>query len=158
MKKYILSSAILSLFATVVFAQQPLPQQPQQEVKTDYSDDEIETFVDANLEITKVQQKAKQEAVGIIKDNNLELDRFNEIVAIQQGKSDEEASAEELENFNAAAQKLMANNKKTQSKMMAALDNHGMSQQDYQQIMMAYQQDEDFRKKIDGLVQKKSKG
>lgn len=157
MKKRIFSIAILSLFATVVFAQQPLPQQ-QQEVKTDYSNDEIETFVDANLEISKVQQKAQDEAIGIIEENNLELDRFNEIVAIQQGQSEDEASAEELAAFNAAAQKIRANNQKMQEKMMATLDDYQINEQDYQQIMLTYQQDEDFRKKVKVVVQKKSKG
>jgi len=160
MRKRIFATAVLSLFVTVLFAQQqmPMPQQQQQEVTTDYSDDEIETFVEANLDITKVQQKAQQEAMGIVKSNGLEMDRFNEIVAIQQGQSDKEASAEEMKAFNAAAQKIMANNKKTQSKMMATLDNHEISQQKYQKIMMAYQQDEEFRKKVDTVVQAKSNG
>jgi len=86
------------------------------------------------------------------------MERFNEIVAIQQGQSDEEATAEEMSAFNAAAQEIMANNQKTQSKMVAALENHDISQQEYQKIMMAYQQDEEFRKKVDSVVQEKSKG
>jgi uncharacterized protein YfkK (UPF0435 family) len=109
----------MSLFAVVVFAQQQMPM-PQQEVSTDYSDDEIEVFVEANLDVTKVQQEAQKKAQGIIEENDLDMERFNEIVAIQQGQSDEEASPEEMEAFNAAAQKIMANNQKTQSDMVAA--------------------------------------
>ncbi len=159
MKKRIFATAILSIFTTVVFAQQqmPMPQQ-QQEVTTDYSDQEIEKFVEANLKVTKVQQEAEKKAMGIIEENDLELDRFNEIVAIQQGQSDEEASPEEMKAFNAAAQKIMANNQETQSKMIATLDNHGISQEKYKNIMMAYQQDEEFRKKVDVVVQSKSNG
>ncbi|WP_375579236.1 hypothetical protein ABWH96_19890 [Marivirga tractuosa] len=157
MKRRIFATAIMSLFAVVVFAQQQMPMQ-QQEVSTDYTDKEIETFVEANLDVTKVQQEAEKKAMGIIEDNDLELERFNEIVAIQQGQSDEEASPEEMEAFNAAAQDIMANNQETQSKMIAALDEHDISQEKYQQIMMAYQQDEEFRKKVDTVVQAKSKG
>ena len=117
MKKRIFATAIMSMFAVVVFAQQqmPMPQQQQQEVSTDYSDKEIETFVEANLDVTKVQQEAEKKAMGIIEKNDLELERFNEIVAIQQGQSDEEADPEELEKFNAAAQEIMANNQKNRS-------------------------------------------
>jgi hypothetical protein len=159
MKKRIFATAIMSMLAVVVFAQQqmPMPQQ-QQEVTTDYSSDEIETFVEANLEVTKVQQEAEKTAMGIIEENDLQLDRFNEIVAIQQGQSDEEVSPEEMQAFNAAAQKIMANNKETQSKMVAALENYNISQEKYQKIMMAYQQDEEFRMKVDSVVQSKSNG
>jgi hypothetical protein len=159
MKKRIFATAIMSMLAVVVFAQQqmPMPQQ-QQEVTTDYSSDEIETFVEANLEVTKVQQEAEKTAMGIIKENDLQLDRFNEIVAIQQGQSDEEASAEEMEAFNAAAQQIMASNQKTQSEMVAVLENYNISQEKYQKIMMAYQQDEEFRMKVDSVVQSKSNG
>jgi hypothetical protein len=159
MSKKIFAIAILSIYATVVFAQQqmPMPQQ-QQEVTTDFSDDEIDTFVEANLDVTKVQKDAEKKAMGIIKANDLELERFNEIVAIQQGQSDEEASPEELEAFNAAAQEIMASNQKTQSEMIAALEKHDISQEKYQKIMMAYQQNEEFRKKVDTVVQSKSQG
>ena len=120
MKRRIFATAIMSLFAVVVFAQQQMPMPQQQEVSTDFSDEEIETFVEANLDVTKVQQEAEKKAMGIIEENDLELERFNEIVAIQQGQSDEEASPEEMEAFNAAAQEIMANNQETQSKMIAA--------------------------------------
>jgi hypothetical protein len=158
MKKRSFATAILSMFAVVVFAQQQMPMPQQQEVSTNYSEKEIETFVEANLEVTKVQQKAQEEAMVIIEDNDLDLDRFNEIVAIQQGQSDEEASPEEMEKFNAAAQKIMANNQKTQAKMQEALGKYEIDEQTYQQIMMAYQQDGDFRKKVDAVVQAKSNG
>lgn len=159
MKKRIFATAIMSMFAVVVFAQQqmPMPQQ-QQEVSTDYSDKEIETFVEANLDVTKVQQEAEKKAMGIIEKNDLEVDRFNEIVAIQQGQSDEEASPEEMEAFNAAAQEIMANNQETQSKMQEVLGQHDIDEKKYQEIMMAYQQDEEFRKKVDTVVQSKSNG
>lgn len=161
MKKRIFATTIMSMFAIVVFAQQQMPmqqQQQQQEVSTDYSEDEIETFVEANLDVTKVQQEAQKKSMAIIEKNDLDLDRFNEIVAIQQGQSEEEASAEEMKAFNAAAQEIMTNNQKTQSKMVAALENHDISQEKYQKIMMAYQQDEEFRQKVDSVVQSKSNG
>jgi hypothetical protein len=158
MKKRIFATTIMSMFAVVVFAQQQMPMQQQQEVSTDYSEDEIETFVEANLDVTKVQQEAQKKSMAIIEKNDLDLDRFNEIVAIQQGQSEEEASAEEMKAFNAAAQEIMTNNQKTQSKMVAALENHDISQEKYQKIMMAYQQDEEFRQKVDSVVQSKSNG
>ena len=147
------------MFAVGVFAQQqmPMPQQ-QQEVSTDFSDEEIETFVEANLDVSKVQQESQKKAMGIIEKNDMELERFNEIVAIQQGQSDEEASPEELKKFNAAAQEIMANNQKTKAKMQEILGQHDIDEQKYQQITIAYQQDEDFREKVNSVVQEKSKG
>lgn len=152
------STALFLMCSFGLFAQLPPVEGQQQEVRTDFDDKEIEKFVDANLEVTKVQQKAEQEAMEIISENDLEVDRFNEIVAIQQGQSDEEATEEELAAFNAAAQKIMANNQKTQAEMTEVLTEKGVSEEEYQQIMMAYQQDEEFRAKVDAVVQKKSKG
>ncbi|MBK6265541.1 DUF4168 domain-containing protein [Marivirga sp. S37H4] len=152
------STAFLMLLSFGLFAQLPPAGQQQQEVKTDFDDAEIEKFVDANLEVTKVQQKAEQEAIQIITEKDLELERFNEIVAIQQGQSEEEATPEELAAFNEAAQEIMAVNQKNQAKMVKALEAHDVSEEEYQQIMMAYQQDEEFRAKVDAVVQKKSKG
>ncbi|SMG50713.1 protein of unknown function [Marivirga sericea] len=160
MKMRVFATAILLIFATAVFAQQqmPMPRQQKQEVSTDFSQDEIETFVEANLDVTKVQQEAQKKSMAIIEKNDLDLERFNEIVAIQQGQSEEEASEEEMKAFNAAAQEIMASNQKTQSDMIAALEKHEMSQEKYQKIMMAYQQDEEFRKKVDTVVQARSNG
>ncbi|HET8861057.1 DUF4168 domain-containing protein [Marivirga sp.] len=116
MKKRIFATAIMSLCAVILFAQQ------QQKVATNYSDEDNQTFVRANLDITKVQQEAEKEVTKIIEDNGLKVDRFNDIVAIQQGKSDEEASPEELKSFNAAAQKIMTTNQQTQMKMVAKME------------------------------------
>lgn len=157
MNMRVFATAILSIFATVGFAQQQMPMQ-QQEVTTDFSEEEINTFVEANLDVTKVQQEAQKEAMGIIEENDLAIDRFNEIVAIQQGQSEEEASPKEMEAFNTAAQEIMANNKETQSKMVEALEQHDISQERYQKIMIAYQKDEEFRNKVDTVVESKSKG
>ncbi len=153
-----LSTALFLMCSSMLLAQVPPVQGQQQEVKTDFDDKEIEKFVEANLEVTKVQQKAEQEAMQIISENELEVERFNEIVAIQQGQSDEEATEKELAAFNAAAQKIMANNQKTQQEMIKVLTDNGVSEKKYQEIMMAYQQDEEFRAKVDAVVQEKSKG
>lgn len=152
------STALFVMCSLSLFAQMPPVQGQQQEVRTDFDEEEIEKFVEANLEVTKVQQKAEQQAMEIISENDLEVDRFNEIVAIQQGQSDEEATEEELAAFNAAAQKIMANNQKTQEEMTKVLNENGVSEEKYQQIMMAYQQDEEFRAKVDAKVQEKSNG
>ncbi len=151
------STAFLMFLSFGLFAQLPQAGQ-QQQVRTDFEKEEIENFVDANLDLTKVQQKAEQEQMQIIDESPLELERFNEIVAIQQGQSDEEATAEELSAFNEAAQELMVIQQKTQTEMTDALKSHDVSEQNYQQIMMAYQKDEDFRAKVDAIAQKKSKG
>ncbi len=154
----LLSTALFLMCSSMLLAQMPPVQGQQQEVKTDFDEEEIENFVEANLEVTKVQQKAEQEAMQIISENDLDVERFNEIVAIQQGQSEEEVTTEELAAFNAAAQKIMANNQKTQQEMMKVLNDNGVSEENYQQIMMAYQQDEEFRAKVDAVVQEKSKG
>lgn len=151
------STAFLMFLSVTLFAQLPQGAQ-QQEVRTDFEQEEIEKFVDANAEVVKVQQKAEQDAMKIIEEKDLEVNRFNELVAIQQGQSDEEASPEELAAFNEAAQEIMQNNQKTQTEMVKVLEANGVDEKTYQEIMIAYQQDEEFRAKVDKVVQEKSKG
>lgn len=52
----------------------------------------------------------------------------------------------------------MANDQITQTKIQEVVGEHDIDEQKYQQIMMAYQQDEDFRKKVDTVVQSKTNG
>ncbi|GAA5033594.1 hypothetical protein GCM10011506_26060 [Marivirga lumbricoides] len=159
-KKLILKIWMIGIFmffaSFVVNAQ--VPQSNQSAVKADFEDEEIEKFVEVNTVVIEVQKKAQDEAMVIIEENDLDLQRFNEIVAIQQGKSEEEATPEELASFNQAAQEIMKNNQETQAEIIELLDENEVDQKTYQQMMMAYQQDEEFRAKVDKIVQEKSKG
>jgi hypothetical protein len=152
----LLSTALFMFFSISLFAQ--LPQGNQQQVRTDFEQEEIEKFVEVNSEVVKVQQKAEQDAMKIIEEKDLEVQRFNELVAIQQGQSDEEASPEELAAFNEAAQEIMQNNQKTQDEMVKVLEANGVDEKTYQEMMIAYQQDKDFKNKVDKVVQKKNNG
>lgn len=149
--------ASLLFFASFTLLAQ-IPQSQQKAVKTDFEEEEIEKFVEVNSVVIAAQKEAQDEAMAIIDDNNLDFKRFNEIVAIQQGKSEEEASPEELASFNTAAQAIMKNNQETQSEIIQILDENEVDQKTYQQMMIAYQQDENFRAKVDKIVQERDNG
>ncbi|PTB96533.1 hypothetical protein C9994_07020, partial [Marivirga lumbricoides] len=62
----------LMFFASFVVNAQ-VPQNNQSAVKADFKDEEIEKFVEVNTVVIEVQKKAQDEAMVIIKENDLDL-------------------------------------------------------------------------------------
>ena len=72
--------AFALLGSASVFAQtQQLPQQQQQTVDIDVSDEELSKFADAYQKIRMVNQQAQQEMAKKVEDSGFDIQRFNEI-------------------------------------------------------------------------------
>ncbi|GAA5033588.1 hypothetical protein GCM10011506_26050 [Marivirga lumbricoides] len=132
-------------------AQIPTTGDPQT-IKTDYSDEAITKYVEVMEEVLPIQQKAEKNAIEIIEANDLTLDRFNQILAVQQNQSDAEVSPEELASFNTAAQEIMKKNASVQEQVLQILKNEGLSPEKYRNMLVAYERDEEFQKKVDAFV------
>lgn len=131
---------------------QTAPQQ-QQQVKEDFSDDEIKTFIKANERIVQVQQEGEQEMMQAIEAEDIEIERFNEILMSRQNPDQEtDATPEELAAFSKAAEKIMEVQQKLEQKAMKAVEEEGMAIEDYQQIMMAYQQSPKVQQQVDKIM------
>lgn len=144
----------LSLIFCFVFSSS-LFAQAQQPMKTDFTDDELELFIDANKEVVKVQQEAEQEMMEAIDETDgITVERFNEIAMAQQNPdADVNMSDEEKTAFQNAAQGVMEVQRETQAKIAATVEEEGMAFNDYRQIMMAYQQSPELQEKIRSMVQ-----
>lgn len=128
--------------------------QPQQQVKEDYTDDELKAFIQANQSAVQVQQAAEQKMIQAIEDTDMDINRFNEIATAQQDpQADPEASEEEMATFNEAAQKVMTVQRETQSEIAEAVEAEGMEFNEYRQIMMAYQSSPKVQQQITKLLE-----
>ena len=130
--------------------QQTSPQDDQQDdVKSNYSDDELHTFIDANKKIVGIQQDGEKQMMQAIESEDIDVNKFNEILTARQNPDQKaDASPEQLEAFGKAAQKVMKIQEELQSKAEKAVEDQGMEFQKYQEMMTAYQQDEDLQKRI----------
>ncbi|KEO74861.1 DUF4168 domain-containing protein [Anditalea andensis] len=146
-------SFILTLALAVGVSAQQLPQQ-QQQVTEDFSDEEIEKFVKINQEIMPIQEQMQGRMMETIEETGLDVNRFNELAqAMQQGNIKEASEdPQEIAKFNEAGQKVMEMNQEMGAEYQKRMTAHQMDPERFQQIMMAYQQSENVRNKVDRLM------
>lgn len=157
MKKSLLAAGV-ALFmcvfslSTKATAQNTVPQQQQQPLKTDYSDSQLKQFLDVNKKLQPLQQAAQQHIVKSIENSGLTVDRFREIAQSQQTGKAASLSAQDSTAFNKAAGEIMKEKGKTDSQMVSVIQKEGMDLQTFQGIAMAYQQSPEIQQKINKML------
>lgn len=145
---------IFTLFLGLnVMAQQAMP--PQMEINEDFSDEEFKEFVKINLVLIPLQEKSQQEMVNAIEDNDLKIERFQELAQAQQAGTLTEVSqdAKEMANFNMAGQKVMEMQQVLQTDIMKAIQDSELSEQKFQEMFMSYTQSEKIKAKVDAMIE-----
>lgn len=131
-------------------AQQQMPGQMQQPQDIDVKDQEIQKFVDAAMEIQKLNQQMQQEVGKAVQDEGMKQERFNEIHRSQQSQQPGQANAsdQEMQQYQNILDKLQQVQSGAQEDMRKVVEESGLSMQRYQQIATAAQQDTTLMKKI----------
>ena len=155
---------ICSLPATTAWAQetdqagqteqQALPPgHPSIEMREDFSDNELKSFVKANERVTVIQLEAEQKMIQAIEDEGLSVERFNEILEQQRDPTrGGDTSAEELQSFNKAAQMILDENARIEQQMTSSIEEEGIDIETYKQIMLAYQQSPQVQDRVNKFV------
>lgn len=141
----------LSVAASAQQAPSPLQ---QQEVNTDFDDTELKKFANAAGKVVVIQQETEKKMIKAIEEEDLDLNKFNEIMTAQQNQQTEnlEATPEELQKFDKASAQLMKIQTDVQSEMVEVIQEEGLEPQQYEQILLAYQSDQNVKAKIDALI------
>jgi hypothetical protein len=152
------ASIIASLsIAPAAIAQQvtPQPKQSPQQETGDFSNTELQQFVKANERAFVVQQESEKKMMGIIEEEKISLERFNEIAKAHQEQKAEEvqASKEEVEAFTKAAQRIVELQPEIHQNMVRAIEQDGLSVETFEKIMVAYQQDPTLQAKVQKLLE-----
>jgi hypothetical protein len=117
-------AALLGFGVSAAFAQPQqgggMQQMHQQQIKTDFTNDQLESFAKAAIEINEINVAYQEEAAGLQQTNPEKAQKLGE-----------EANAQ----------------------MHEAIDKQGLDVQQYQQIAMAAQADEQFRQKLIKVMQ-----
>jgi hypothetical protein len=143
---------IFLMGVSVVFAQ--VPQQMPQQQTTEVSDDEMEQFALAFVEIQNIEQKIQPEMVQIVEDEGIEVQRFNEIMNAQQDPNQEvDASEDELIKFASANREIEEIQTRAQREMMEKIAESGLSVDRYQEIMVAVRNDPALQQKLQSSMQ-----
>ena len=156
-----LFSLMIAIFVSgAAMAQVPAGQgAAQEQVKTDFSDKELEQFVDVYIQANEIRMENETAMMQAIEEEeNIDMARFNEILTArqqQQNISEIDATAEEMAAFNVAAQKIMAVQQEAQKEINKLIEEE-IGRQTYQQIGMAYQQDPELQQEINQLLEEKT--
>ena len=153
------SLCLLLLMAGAAMAQvaQPQPQEQQQPVRADFSNEELEKFVDVYVQVIEIQQENETVMLKAIEEENLEVNRFQEILNAQQQQqsaADINATAEEMAAFNNAAQKIIAVQQEANTEMQQLIE-QDLGLETYEQIVLAYQQSPEVQQRVNELLQSK---
>jgi len=147
---------MLAITGAGAFAQQTTtPQtQPQQQAKQDFTDAEVKQFADANMRLMTMQKESETKMTGILEEEKLGLDKFNEMAkAHQQQKLTEvKATPEEFAAFNRAAQRIVEMQPALQQQAEEAIKKDGMTVEKYQAMVAVYQQDPSLQEKVNKLM------
>lgn len=137
-----------------VWAQQPTAP-PSVQMREDFSDDELQSFVNANEKVIVIQMEGEQKMIKAIEDEGLTVDRFHEILEHQRDPNratETKTSPEELKSFNNAAQVILQENAKLEERMTSSIEEEGIDIETYQQIMVAYQQNPGIQNRVNKML------
>ena len=152
---------IFSLMIAVFMSGAAMAQVPagQEQVKTDFSDEELEQFVEVYIQANEIRMENETAMMQAIEEEeNIDMARFNEILTArqqQQSINEIDATAEEMAAFNKAAQKIMTVQQEAQKEINQLIEEE-LGRQTYQQIGMAYQQDPELQQEINQLLEEKA--
>lgn len=148
--------ALLSLIAIFFFIGTATlnAQQMQQQLKTDYTDDELEQFVETVLEVMPLQNESEEKMIGEIEDRGLTVEQFNEILSqLENPQVEVTASEEEVKAFEEAIEEVQNIQMNYQMRINSVIEDNDMTMEEYEMIVMAYQQDRQLQERIDQLIQ-----
>ncbi len=137
------------------FAQQTTPPATQQaQPNANFTEVELQQFIDASERIMVLQQENEKNMLTILEEEKLDVNKFNELaMAYQEERIEEaEATAAEKEAFTKVAERIIELQPTVQAEVQRAIEQDGMSMEKYENIMMAYQEDPSVQAKIQSML------
>jgi predicted Rossmann fold nucleotide-binding protein DprA/Smf involved in DNA uptake len=154
--KFILFFLLLftgSLLSFESMGQQEYGHNPQLEVREDFSDQELEQFIEANKNAMIVQQGAEQKMIRAIQDEGLDIHTFNDILTSKQNPNHEsQASPEDHNKFDNAVEEVVKIQEEMIVEMESAIEDSGITIETYEEILIAYQQNPKVQTKINEML------
>jgi len=143
---------LLALLITAAQAQ-GVQGNPSTEFRSNFSDDELRSFVNANEKVLDLQLEGEKNMLKAIEDEGLTLERFNAILEEQRDPlRGTETDEKELESFNNAAQAILEENARLERKMTTMIEEEGLDVKTYQEIMLSYQHNPEVKTRINRMV------
>ncbi len=126
---------------------------PQQQEKIEVSDAELEKFADVFQKMRMMNQQVQQEMMAVVTNEDLELQRFNEIhQAEMDPKKDIETTTEEDKKYKAVVAEIEVIQPKYQKKMQEVITESDLDMERYQQLAMALRSDVELQQRLQEIL------
>lgn len=155
--KNLISLFIVSfLFINVAVSQTvPVKEGSQgQSQDIEVSDNELETFIEISTELQQMQMQARQKMGKIIKDNGMEMKRYQEIARAKQQGQEIETTKKEDEAYAAIQEAMKKESQGMQKDMQKILQKYKMKRQRFMQISKALRTDKELQNRFQKVQQK----
>jgi hypothetical protein len=128
--------------------QNPNPfQQPSQATKV--SDKELEQFAEAAQQVQIINQEVQKRMINKLEENELDVQRFNEIQQAQQNPQQEiNATKEEIKKYEASSREFEKIQVQAHQKMQQQITASGLTLPRYEEITMILQSDLELQEKF----------
>lgn len=155
-KKLILTLICTFLAAGSLFAQaQQQPQMPPQQqnlpTSSDVSDEELTNLGDAAEALEPIQVETQEKVRSAVEEEDLSFERFQQMMmAMQNPQMAQQVNitAEEKSKIQTLQPTLMEIQTEARQEMSDKIEEHGLTMQRYQQIIMGAQQDQELMARV----------
>lgn len=146
-KKNYFSTLLIAVF--VLFAA-PLKGNPG-----GFSDDELKSFANAVVQVISIQQQGQMQMIEQIEENEMSVQRFNELFmqSQQMALDDIEAEGKEMETFLEISEEIERIQMELESVLVETIQEEGLSIDQYENIMAEYQQNPELQQRIQQLME-----
>lgn len=141
--------AVGSLFAQV---QQQPPQQPDLPTSSDVSDEELTNLGNAAEALEPIQMETQEKVQAAVEEEDLSFERFQQMMmAMQNPQMADQADItdEEKSKIQTLQPTLMQIQTEARQQMNEKIEEHGLTMQRYQQIIMGAQQDPELMARVE---------
>ncbi|WP_276497501.1 DUF4168 domain-containing protein [Pontibacter litorisediminis] len=129
----------------------------QEQAQQQYSEEDLQNFVEANSAVVEIQKAGRDTMVAVIEENSLTLERFNELAKAHRAKKLDEVAEnpEEISAFSNAAREVVKIQPETKEKVEQAVEEQGLTMEQYEAMMKAYKEDPEVQNQIRKIVAEK---
>jgi len=131
------------------------PNSGQQQQSIEVSDSELQTFAKIMQKVQQEQKKSQGKMLEAIKNNGMEVKRYQEISRAKRQGQNVEMTDKEKKAYQSVQEVMKKEQQKMRQRMQSILKQHKMGRRRYIQISRALQQDKELQKRLQEASSKK---
>lgn len=149
-KAIVLSLGLIS--GPAVFAQTAQPAESPETQQINVSDAELEKFANAIQALQTAEQDSQQKMMAIVEEQDLSIEKFNEIHQAKMQNAEVKASEEDQKKHQKAVAKLEELQSEIMQLMESIVTSKGLSMERFQQIAAAMQSSPELQQRLQQLM------